>query len=912
MTFPKLTKVFCLFYTVAILATTITAHASDAEQSSALTSAGVYKTSPESQTQLLERASNAVLWVSQLGRQREDALQPSEVREKLTPLEAMQAALLLDATITKLQNAERKTPEIPDEIKRAEGAIITIFGLAKRMEITPEEAFEIVECRFAPDDIDRVAKLGAATEFLETLRNRAATFLKDELNAAEKTVLTTEGDVHAASPLATMKAAGVLANVGHPALVYWLLRRFNATDPSDAECAEIVNAVGIRTLTSLLHDARFTPENAKAIETLTTRASRFFKGRDGIEAALNKLTSRDSAERREAEKIVWRGGKVSVSVLLNTLATASDDDAKSIAATLKPMGRTVRGALVELLLNANEPIAVERAATLLAQSQQSNELLPLLAVVYDTRRDAGLRDRIAAIVRERWKTVAPKSDVVASLLQRARDYIERATPLKTDADGKAVFWNWSDDADGNAAGDGTAGVVSVALPVDLAYRLFAFHYANLALAIEPENREVRQLFVIAFLERGAYLVGRDESAEAVDAALLSLVEPPLLASELEAALLEAVNLRQLAAATRIANILGEHATFGDIARSANTSNGDAAVLVQMVRYPDPRLRFAALEAVVHILLASDDSNRPFAGSSWVVDALCWFARGDGNNTFLSIAPKQSDATAIGEAMQSQGYDVVAATTCREGLSRLIESPDVTLVAIDARCVAPSVRDLLLQCEGREIPVAVYTHDERLWSRETEPLTTQTRWERRQSQTRSQGVWSSPMAVVFPTPTNSDAVRTMIANLIEQTGVDPIPEPIRLEQARESLVWLTELLKRQRESGVSIFNHDGIAAVVEYATQSPYTLRQGIELATELDGVAVQIRLADLAMASMLSDSLREFAASAFKTHVERFGVLLRGQQITRIYDAYNASETESPEVQKILGSLLDVIERKKK
>lgn len=881
-----------------------------------LASAGADARTPEEKASLLDRAHRAVLWASRLSDERKNALRPDEIRNQLTPLEAWQATSLLHQTIVRLQNAERKTPEMPAEIEQATVAAIALLDLAKRMEITPEEAFELVECRFTPEEMDALAKLTRTEGLATNLRQQAESFLKNELLAAERVVLTTEGDPHSASPLATMKSAGVIASVGRPALAFWLLRRFNESDPTDAECAAIVEAVGVPTLTSILNDERFAPENAKAVETILTRASRFWSAQDGIAASLKRLASRDAAERRTAETVVWRGGKQSVPFLLASLGSASDDEARAIKAALAPLGRSVRAAFVELLLHSSEPRAVERAAAFLVESGRGSELLPLWAFVYDTHRDAALRDRVAALVKKSAGELPTQEAVVTELLKRSRDYITRATPLKTDPAGKVVFWHW--DTAGEASG--TAGstppaVVSIALSVEFTYRLFAFHYANLARAVEPQNAEARQLFVVTFLQRGAYLVGLDEACEAVDAALLSMVTPPLTVGEMESAIAAALRDDQLAAAARIATILGDATTLADVLRSSE-SRGDNSPLVEAVRHPDPRLRFAALEAMMQLTLGSDDAeaNRPYAGSSFVADALTWFARSEGNDLFLSIAPKQADATAMGEAMQSLHYQCVTATTCRDGLTNyLLTSPDIAVIAVDARCGSVSARDLLTHATAYGIPVAVYTPDERLWTADaSDPRPTLTRWELRQRLPRSENPWSSPASIVFPTPTGTTAVQAMVAQLMKQTGADIVPASIRRHRARQSLAWLTEILQRQRTSGVKVYTFDTIEQVVDRATLSPYLINSGIALATEVPGLMAQQRLADLALASILPLSLREVTAAAFAEHVARFGVLLRGEQVTRLYDEYNASEHESPEVQKVLGMVLDVIERRKK
>jgi len=56
--------------------------------------------------------------------------------------------------------------------------------------------------------------------------------------------------------------------------------------------------------------------------------------------------------------------------------------------------------------------------------------------------------------------------------------------------------------------------------------------------------------------------------------------------------------------------------------------------------------------------------------------------------------------------------------------------------------------------------------------------------------------------------------------------------------------------------------------------------------------------------------LREQAGKTFEESVARFGVLLRGAQIQRLYDRYNQSEHEPKESQELLSRLIDVVKEK--
>ena len=72
----------------------------------------------------------------------------------------------------------------------------------------------------------------------------------------------------------------------------------------------------------------------------------------------------------------------------------------------------------------------------------------------------------------------------------------------------------------------------------------------------------------------------------------------------------------------------------------------------------------------------------------------------------------------------------------------------------------------------------------------------------------------------------------------------------------------------------------------------------------------QEALANFASQSGYSIDKREIATKCFADSVERFGTLLTTDQIQQQYDRYNASESDSKEVQKLMGQMLDAIEKR--
>ena len=126
-------------------------------------------------------------------------------------------------------------------------------------------------------------------------------------------------------------------------------------------------------------------------------------------------------------------------------------------------------------------------------------------------------------------------------------------------------------------------------------------------------------------------------------------------------------------------------------------------------------------------------------------------------------------------------------------------------------------------------------------------------------------------------------------------------------AKQALRWLREIKLAELETGTKIYHFTDFDAVVLNAMLSDVRFREGLELAAVVRSPVLQWAIYDMAANAIYPMWVRELAGAAFEESIERFGVLLRGPQIQRMYDRYNASEHESTESQELLGRLLDAV-----
>jgi hypothetical protein len=330
-----------------------------------------------------------------------------------------------------------------------------------------------------------------------------------------------------------------------------------------------------------------------------------------------------------------------------------------------------------------------------------------------------------------------------------------------------------------------------------------------------------------------------------------------------------------------------------------STNGKPRTLVQATVTKDRRVRFAVLEAIMSLT-----PTEPFAGSSLVADTLVWFSKSDGESVLLSGAPQMAAANQTASLLLGLGYTTDVAVSCRELFARAAASPDVEVVVVDARMTNPPVAEFVqaMWQDARtcEIPIAVLTGDER-----------ELRVGARRA-AKTQATYKNSLSLNYPRLASAESAQWVVEDLLDKTGANPLSPAIRLEQAKQSLVWLREIKEAELKTGQKIYHFDDFDSVVLDAMRSDRRLKEGLELAAVVKSPAVQSALYDWAANGLYPIELRQLAAQAFEQSVERFGVLLRGQQVHQMYDRYNHSEHEPKESQELLSRLIDVVKEKVK
>ncbi|MEX0714600.1 MAG: hypothetical protein WD278_19845, partial [Pirellulales bacterium] len=413
----------------------------------------------------------------------------------------------------------------------------------------------------------------------------------------------------------------------------------------------------------------------------------------------------------------------------------------------------------------------------------------------------------------------------------------------------------------------------------LASLAYAADLAVNALELQPGQVELRRLLLSARLEADAYAAGLGQPLPRGPNSGFELAvrAGPDAVEDLLAHSIEAGHPLSAAAAA---------AVLGEIGSADLLDRGGArpAALVQAVRQPDRRLRFAALEAILRL-----KPVRPYPGSSYVIDSLGFFAASSGRPRALVADARPGELQFPSGLLAELGYEVEATTSARQVLAIASSSPDFEVALIDMTLASPTSAQLIQQLRSDNrtagLPVGILASSDQL--------------ERARELVRD-----LPLADVVVRPQDARAMEYQLTGLLEATGASAVPAAERQAQAARALEWLAEM----SVAPTGLYNLRRVEASVATAVWAPPLAQRAAEVLAAIGTQLSQKTLVDVASQALQPLESRQAAARAFAESVARHGTLLTSGEILLQYDRYNQSETQDRQTQLVLASILDSVE----
>ncbi|HOM15784.1 MAG TPA: hypothetical protein PLQ00_00545 [Thermoguttaceae bacterium] len=673
------------------------------------------------------------------------------------------------------------------------------------------------------------------------------------------------------TPLERVRAAELLVRLGRADLAKGFLKQVLEAKLEEGQLADLGVELGSVFFMRLAARQELAPEAAQVRDAVFGAMKARLEDPKRLEELIRQLQDASLEKRDRAIAGLREAHQAGAVALIGVLADqARQAEYPAVRAVLVQMGGDAVGPLLACLDASDDRLRAE-AALLLARMDVQDAVLPLRVLAVAETASPSLRSAAAEALRRLGaQTPGSPREVAELLLRMAQDYYTGQRVIPADLEGRVLLWQW-DQAKGRPTGE--------RLPVREVRLRRAARWASQAYQLLPDDQRIRILYLASMLEEAKYAHGLDKPLPAgkntaVDRAGSFGLET------LEAALRFALESRHLVAAVGLIEVMSRlNPTEAVLRRTSELSP-----LVQALRSGDRRLRMTALGAIVGMR-----PTAAFPGSSYVVEALEFFAASQGTRRAMVVSPQTETCSALGGYLTEEGYKVDTARNGREALRLLLECPDYELVWVDAalRTPEPVVLVQQLRRDGRtaDLLVGIFCNQE-----DAERL--------------RQMIGEDARLLVFPQPYQAEAAKQYLGQMAAMEGPEWVGFEERQRQASQAMLWLAELAQQSRK----LYDLHGLEPTVQKALYAPQLGVAAAKVLACLGTPSSQKTLVDFASRGTQPIELRQAAVEAFGQSVQKFGILLTTTEIEQQYDRYNASRHLPVETQKVLGRILDVIE----
>jgi len=310
-------------------------------------------------------------------------------------------------------------------------------------------------------------------------------------------------------------------------------------------------------------------------------------------------------------------------------------------------------------------------------------------------------------------------------------------------------------------------------------------------------------------------------------------------------------------------------------------------LVEALLSGDRYLQFAAFDTI-----ATLDPQSSFAGSSYVADFATFIASSRFERAALVGSGRQETGRAIAGALAPLKWSGDVAASTKQVFEIAARNPDVEVLLLADSLTSPRVRELVQQLRGnwktRRLPIGILAASEARLT-QSERLTT-----------------GLDRLKTFPLVAESELLARQVIQLEKlQRPWSTVSSDDRFQHAKRSIDWLQKVSLDPQYSFYSIPSYqDRIAAWLYHPEFTDATA----EILAGSPTVSAQKALIRFISQNELPVDARSSVVDAFAKSVKNSGNLLTVSEIDLQYDRYNASESQSKEIQEIFGRVLDIIE----
>ena len=692
------------------------------------------------------------------------------------------------------------------------------------------------------------------------------------LTETERIILRT---VQASNPQTAQelaKAASVLVEIELFDDARFYLGQIDKLGLDQTQMFELNDKIGSDFFLFVYSNIRLQPEGSRLAKQVMA-ASRSQAGSPArINQLIKTLSDENISVRSDAFRKLRQLGEPAAAAMLNVFADPErTSDYPGIRGALKHMGVHSQGPLLGAAYASDAQVRAEAIRAL--GNYESTEANDSLMRAYLSPKVPAHLQRIAleAITKD-GAMPADRQVIEKRLYDRSLEYLMGNRKYAGALLGSVVLWHW--DAKKKE-------MVPSEVSTETAARVVASRRAEDLYEIRPDLARNREIYLLTQLEAEKRVVGKNERVNAEVLSRRLAVSP----DEIESTLDRAIKLELVPAAIACCELLERFGTEANLT-AHSTRPGP---LVNAILFGDRFLQYAAFEAITRI-----DPQQAYTGSSYVTSLATFLAQSDNRASGLVGHNQSAVGQTFAAELGSSGVLGVSVSNSRDFFRQATSSPDIEMLFVTDTLVSPHYAELIQQLRNdwrtRRLPIAFMFRD----------------FERRKRV--SFRFPDDDLLLLVPFSDQPGQVATNVVNLAELYDPWRISNVDRRRHAAAAVRWLAKVSSDRKQYCFYDLgsSHDSLARLL----YSPGFAEQGSKILASLGTPSAQRELVNFASQSGQPVGDREKVVQAFADSVATGGTLLTTAEIQQQYDRYNASKTESEESQKLLGTILDVIEAK--
>ena len=666
-----------------------------------------------------------------------------------------------------------------------------------------------------------------------------------------------------------MRAVRDLTNLGRADLVKQMIDKINKANPDANQMADLEDQWGAGLFMRLALEAPYAPEGRLFAQKVMDAAKARRVARPRLDQLANDIVSDDATKRRTAISELRRVGEAGFPSIISVLSDASRvDQQEAYVAAVAVLGEYVEPAMVASLTSGDETLQVQAMRILAAR--RADEGLPwILGAALGEGASDEVRKAAVAALQRMVGGLPSKAEAIEFLTRRAEAFRTLAAVGSGDASGNVTEWSWDPKS---------KAVVQRQILARDAGILREERVAKALFAISPEAPEILRRRLMTAFAAAKVREGIDSKIANPEVIALAKQAGP---SSVVSALAQARKQDRTLAALGAAEMLGE---LDDA--SVMYGVGRPSVLSDSLNDDSPRVRFAALEAIMKL-----DPIRPFWGASVAMKRMYQSATATGERRALVGHTKVTPAQTWAGMLTEIGIEADVAVSGRELARQAPRHVDYDFVLIPHDIHPPGLRETIQRL--RELPTAKQLPIGILCPAETLFATKQIALE-------------FDFVEAYPMPYTATRMYEVVSRLDATRKYPPMTPALRVRHGRQALGWLAKFAAQPDR-----YSHFDLSRAEQSAIDALYNPLTSTDAAQVLGKIATrnsQLALVNMASVPTLPLEMRATAVAALNEAVRRRGLLMVSSEVNQQYDRYNQSRFLPKATQKLLGEVLDIIE----